>query len=152
MTALGSFLNNSVIQEQLGGVFFMKLLAFIFTLILVPHITVSKTNTTTDSSIQVPNQYISFNNELIPKICFSPKQNCEVPLTKFIQTANKSIDMAIYSITLKYFSDLLVQQAAHKQIRLIVDFNQSKYPTSKVKTLVSRGLAIPFQEWEEMQN
>ncbi|MCB9025330.1 MAG: hypothetical protein H6625_03360 [Bdellovibrionaceae bacterium] len=130
----------------------MKLLAFIFTLILVPHITVSKTNTTTDSSIQVPNQYISFNNELIPKICFSPKQNCEVPLTKFIQTANKSIDMAIYSITLKYFSDLLVQQAAHKQIRLIVDFNQSKYPTSKVKTLVSRGLAIPFQEWEEMQN
>src|SRR3954469_19205404 len=60
------------------------------------------------------------------EVCFSPDEPCDLKLIKFVQSAEKSIDVAIFDITLdKLVHEILV--ASRKiPVRIVIDRRQSK--------------------------
>lgn len=74
--------------------------------------------------------------------CFSPEQYCDIKFWKFIQSAKKSLDVAIYDIThVKIVHELLV---ASKRIpvRVVVDLRQAKGAHSLVPLLIRGGIQV----------
>src|SRR4051812_18625463 len=73
------------------------------------------------------------------EVCFSPDEPCDTKLWKFIQTAEKSLDVAVYDITHpKVVHEILV---ASKKIpvRVVVDRRQAKGEHSLVDLLIRGG-------------
>lgn len=58
--------------------------------------------------------------------CFSPDQNCDEKLRKFILSAKESIEVAIFDINLKGIVDALVEQSSKVKVRLVVNRKLSK--------------------------
>jgi phosphatidylserine/phosphatidylglycerophosphate/cardiolipin synthase-like enzyme len=78
------------------------------------------------------------------EVCFSPDEPCDVKLYKLIQSAQKSIDVAVYDINhVKVVHELL---AASKRIpvRFIVDKRQAKGQHSMVDALMSADANLRF--------
>lgn len=77
------------------------------------------------------------------EVCFSPDERCDVKLIKFIETAEKSIDIAIYSINLESLVHVLaVKLKKGIKIRVVVDKQQSKERHSHVSTLIKAGVDV----------
>src|SRR5690348_5516336 len=56
------------------------------------------------------------------EVCFSPDEPCEVKLAKFILSAEKALDIAIYDINLKPLTDHVVDLAKKGvRVRMVVD-------------------------------
>ena len=83
----------------------------------------------------------------VPKdkeVCFSPDERCDVKLWKFIQTAQKTLDVAVYDITHpKIVHEILVASKKIK-VRVVVDRKQSKGEHSLVDLLIKGGAAVKF--------
>lgn len=77
-------------------------------------------------------------------VCFSPDEQCDAKLIKFIQSAQSSIDIAIYDITLEQLVHQLLIQSKKLQIRVLVDKRQSKEPKSLVSLLVKGGISVRY--------
>ena len=45
------------------------------------------------------------------EVCFSPNEFCDIKLQRFLESAEKSIDMAIYDINLKSLVDLILEKS-----------------------------------------
>lgn len=58
--------------------------------------------------------------------CFSPDENCDEKLRKFILSAKESIDIAIFDINLKSIVDAIIEQAPKVKVRLVVNRKLSK--------------------------
>jgi phosphatidylserine/phosphatidylglycerophosphate/cardiolipin synthase-like enzyme len=78
------------------------------------------------------------------EVCFSPEEPCDVKLLKFIQSAQKSIDVAIYDITLDAVVHALLVQSKKIPVRIIADRRQSKGPHSLVPLLIKAGINIRY--------
>ena len=76
--------------------------------------------------------------------CFSPEEPCDQKLLKFIQSARKSIDVAIYDINLDQLVHELLVQSKKIQVRIIADRRQAKGPHSLVSLLKKAGANIRF--------
>ncbi len=78
------------------------------------------------------------------EVCFSPDEPCDVKLIKFAQSAQKSIDVAIYDINLdKLVHELLV--ASRKiPVRIVVDRRQAKGEHSLVPLLIKAGAQVRY--------
>jgi phosphatidylserine/phosphatidylglycerophosphate/cardiolipin synthase-like enzyme len=77
--------------------------------------------------------------------CFSPAESCDQKLINFLNTANESMDIAIYSLTHAQITHAIV--AAHDRgvlIRVVVDTTQSKSSSSKVPELIKAGIPVKF--------
>lgn len=78
------------------------------------------------------------------EVCFSPGGNCDAKLTQFVQSAKKSIDVAIYDINLEAVIDALMAQSKKIQVRLIVDRRQAQEEHSGVPTLIRLGANVRY--------
>lgn len=77
------------------------------------------------------------------EVCFSPDDRCDIKLIKFIETAEKSIDVAIYSINLESLVHVLaVKLKKEIKVRVVVDKQQSKERHSLVSTLIKAGVDV----------
>ena len=78
------------------------------------------------------------------EVCFSPDEPCALKLIKFVQSAKKSIDMAIYDINLKGLVDELVAASKRIPVRIIVDRTQSKGKRSLARFLRKQKVPVHF--------
>lgn len=78
------------------------------------------------------------------EVCFSPDEPCDVKLTKFIQSAKQSIDVAIYDINLDTFAHHLALLSKKIPVRVVVDRRQSKGTHSIVPALIKNGVNVKY--------
>ena len=76
--------------------------------------------------------------------CFSPDEPCDLKLIKLIQSAQKSIDMAVYDINRDQLVHHLVIQSKKIPVRLVVDRRQSKGSHSLVPLLIKAGVKLRY--------
>ena len=77
-------------------------------------------------------------------VCFSPDENCDFKLLKFIQSAKKSIDIAIYDINLDQLVHELLIKSKKIRVRVIADRRQSKGPHSLIPLLLKAGASVRY--------
>lgn len=77
-------------------------------------------------------------------VCFSPKGNCDIKLIQFVQSAKKSIAVAIYAINLDDLVQVLVSQAKKMPVRVIVDKSQAHGKHSLVRKLIQSGVNVRY--------
>ena len=78
------------------------------------------------------------------EVCFSPENHCDIKLLKFIQSAEKSIDIAIYDINLDQIVHAVLVKAKTIPVRILVDQKQAKTRNSLVSTLKAAGANLKF--------
>ncbi len=75
--------------------------------------------------------------------CFSPKGNCDQKIISYLDGAQKTIDMAIYSLTLQGIRDALLRaQQRGVKIRVVCDRSGAQGTTSVVPQLVLSGIDL----------
>ena len=81
----------------------------------------------------------------IMDICFSPHGNCDQKIIKFVDSATKTIDMAIYSISLQGLVDSIIRlKKSGVKIRMVVDKLQAHGRSSAVSHLAKAGIPIKY--------
>lgn len=76
------------------------------------------------------------------EVCFSPDEPCDEKLIAFVDSAKKTIDVAIYDVTLDQFVHHLLVQSKKARVRIVVDRKQAKGQHSLVRTLLRAGANI----------
>jgi phosphatidylserine/phosphatidylglycerophosphate/cardiolipin synthase-like enzyme len=76
--------------------------------------------------------------------CFSPDEPCDIKLLKFIDSAQGSIDIAIYDINLDELVHHLLVKAQKIPVRIVVDRRQAKGEHSLVSTLIQGGANVRY--------
>ncbi len=77
--------------------------------------------------------------------CFSPGGNCDQVIVGYINSAKKTIDMAIYNLSLKEIHDALAQAKQRGvKIRLVVDREQALGQTSQTPSLIQEGFQLRY--------
>jgi phosphatidylserine/phosphatidylglycerophosphate/cardiolipin synthase-like enzyme len=92
------------------------------------------------------------NGDVAPKVnipvdqetCFSPDEPCAEKLAKFINSAEKSLDIAIYSINLESVVNTLVKKAKKIPVRIVCDKLQAHGTKSRVRELLEAGVNIRY--------
>ena len=78
------------------------------------------------------------------EVCFSPDELCGSKLIKFVQDAQKSLDIAIYDINIDQLVHHIALLSHHMPVRVLVDQRQSKGDHSLVNLLVKAGVQVRF--------
>ena len=78
------------------------------------------------------------------EVCFSPTEPCEVKLVKFISSAKKSVDVAVFDVNLDSVIDALIEASVRIPVRVLVERRNSKNHHSGVPKLVRRGVKVRF--------
>ena len=60
------------------------------------------------------------------EVCFSPDENCDAKLVKYILSAKESLDIAIYELTHRKIIDAIIAQSFKIKVRLIINKKMSK--------------------------
>lgn len=77
------------------------------------------------------------------EVCFSPKENCDEKLIEFISSSQKSLDIAIYSVTLPSIVDAIDQAYTRGvKVRMVVDRTQAAGNKSLVQELINRNIPL----------
>lgn len=93
-------------------------------------------------SFYVPLENVSLPTDM--ETCFSPDEPCSQKLLKFINSATKSIDIAIYSINLETIVEALIKKSKKVKVRIVCDKLQAKGVKSKVLHLLENGVNIRY--------
>jgi phosphatidylserine/phosphatidylglycerophosphate/cardiolipin synthase-like enzyme len=78
------------------------------------------------------------------EVCFSPDEPCDVKLLKFVHSAQRSIDVAIYDINLDALVHELLTQSKRVPVRFVVDRKQAKGSHSLVPLLIKAGAQVRY--------
>jgi phosphatidylserine/phosphatidylglycerophosphate/cardiolipin synthase-like enzyme len=78
------------------------------------------------------------------EVCFSPVEMCDVKLVKFIKTAEKSIDVAVYDINLDQVVHELLAASKRIPVRIIADRRQAKGDHSLVPLMIKAGANLRY--------
>lgn len=78
------------------------------------------------------------------EVCFSPDESCDIKLKKFIESATKSIDIAIYDINEEQIVHAILVQSKKIPVRIVVDKRQSKGNHSSVTLLLKAGVKLKY--------
>jgi phosphatidylserine/phosphatidylglycerophosphate/cardiolipin synthase-like enzyme len=78
------------------------------------------------------------------EVCFSPVDPCDIKLVKFIESAQKSVDVAVYDINLDQVGHALLAKSLKIPVRIVVDTRQSKEKNSIVPMLIKAGANLRF--------
>lgn len=78
------------------------------------------------------------------EVCFSPEERCDLKLVKFIDSAQKSLEVAIFDINLGLLVDHLIAQSKKIAVRMVVDRKQALSDHSAVRKLLGAGVSIRF--------
>ena len=86
---------------------------------------------------------LSFNVKAENLVYFSPKGNCEKMIVDRINSAEKTIDAAVYSINNDNIVNALIDAKKRGvKVRILTDKTQAKGRSSKVKYLYDKGINI----------
>jgi phosphatidylserine/phosphatidylglycerophosphate/cardiolipin synthase-like enzyme len=78
------------------------------------------------------------------EVCFSPDEPCDIKLIKFIESAQKTIDVAIYDLNLDQLAHQLLVASKKLKVRILVDRRQAKGPHSLVPLLIKAGAQVRY--------
>ena len=78
------------------------------------------------------------------EICFSPDEPCDEKLVNFIDSAQKSLEIAIYDINLDQLVHHILLQNKKIKVRIVVDERQAKGKHSSVPLLVKAGVNLRY--------
>jgi phosphatidylserine/phosphatidylglycerophosphate/cardiolipin synthase-like enzyme len=78
------------------------------------------------------------------EVCFSPDELCDIKLEKFVQSAEKSLDIAIFDVTLDKFVHEVLVATKKMPVRIIVDKRQAHGENSLVPTLIKAGAEVRY--------
>lgn len=85
--------------------------------------------------------------------CFAPDEPCDIKLEKFIQSAEKSLDIAIFDINLDKLVHDIAVQSKKIPVRMVVDKREAKGKDSLVPLLVKLGVQVKLgHQWGIMHN
>ncbi len=113
-----------------------KLLFLIFIPILSSAAPAAKT------SARLPSQQAPIKDG---EVCFSPKGQCEKKIFALLDSATKSIDLAIYDLNIKgVIKRLIAKSKNNVQVRVIVDHRQAHTPRSKVIWLLNKKILVRY--------
>jgi len=77
------------------------------------------------------------------EICFSPDEPCDVKLAKFVMSAEKTLDIAIYDLNLAPLAGHFLDAAKKGlKVRILVDRKQAATEKSLVPKLVESGADV----------
>lgn len=76
------------------------------------------------------------------EVCFSPEEACDEKLAAFIQSAKKSVDVAVFDINLDQVVHQLLVQSKKIPVRILVDRRQSRGRHSLVPLLIKAGAQV----------
>jgi phosphatidylserine/phosphatidylglycerophosphate/cardiolipin synthase-like enzyme len=76
------------------------------------------------------------------EVCFSPNEPCDVKLVKFIQSAQKSLDIAIFDMTLDKVAHEILVQSKKIPVRIVVDRREAKGQHSLIPLLIKAGANV----------
>ena len=77
--------------------------------------------------------------------CFSPESNCSDKLVAFITTAQKNLDIAIYTLTDKeIYTAISVASKRGVAVRIIADKQQALTKYSLISSLKQQGIAVRY--------
>ncbi len=76
--------------------------------------------------------------------CFSPIEQCDQKLISLIDSAQESLDIAIYDINLDELVHRILAQSKKIRVRIIVDKMQAKGSHSLVNTLIKGGANLKY--------
>lgn len=86
------------------------------------------------------------------EVCFSPGGHCDIKLVKFIESANKSLDIAIFDINLDQLVHSILVKAKTIKVRMVVDGRQAKGDHSLVSTLQKGGVDVRFGKQKSLMH
>ena len=79
------------------------------------------------------------------EVCFSPEERCDLKLIRFIETAQVSVDIAVFDLNLdQLVHTLLVMAKKGVRIRVLADTRQAKGAYSLIPTLIKGGVEVRF--------
>jgi len=82
----------------------------------------------------------------VQTICFSPGNDCDVPLIAVLDSATKTLDIAIYSLNrIPIVDGILRAKARGVKVRMIVDVSQTGQPKEMVQLLRLKAANIPIK-------
>jgi phosphatidylserine/phosphatidylglycerophosphate/cardiolipin synthase-like enzyme len=97
------------------------------------------------SSVPVVEHYAATSPPQNLEVCFAPDEPCDIKLIKFVNSAEQSLDVAIFDINLSdLVQALLAKMKKGIAVRIVVDRRQSKGPYSQVPTLVEGGADVRY--------
>lgn len=76
------------------------------------------------------------------EVCFAPEDPCDIKLTKFMQSAKSSLDIAIFDINLDRLVHEILVQTKKIPVRILVDRRQAKSDHSLVPLLLKAGATV----------
>jgi phosphatidylserine/phosphatidylglycerophosphate/cardiolipin synthase-like enzyme len=92
----------------------------------------------------IPSKPVKVSNPVNLETCFSPDEPCSEKLLQFISSAEKSLDIAIYSISLDDLANELIKKSKTIKVRIVCDKVQAHGMKSKVKDLLENGVSIRY--------
>lgn len=86
-------------------------------------------------------------------LCFSPQESCDQKLISYLDTAEKTLDIAIYSLTLDGIGKSIRRaQKRGVKIRIIADYKSSFIKSSIVNELKDDGIPLHLWSGENSQD
>lgn len=76
------------------------------------------------------------------EVCFAPIEPCDIKLSKFIESATKTLDVAIFDLNLDQVAHQILVKSKTVKVRVVVDDRQAKSDHSLVSTLRKGGVDI----------
>src|SRR5271166_3106571 len=76
--------------------------------------------------------------------CFAPDEPCDEKLITFVQSATKSLDIAVYDINLDQLVHQILVLSKKIPVRVVADKRQAKGSHSLVNTLIKGGVNLRF--------
>jgi hypothetical protein len=74
--------------------------------------------------------------------CFSPDESCDLKLVKFIRSAQTSIDVAIFDLTLDQVAHELLVASKRIPVRIVADLRQANSAHSLIPMMIKAGAKI----------
>lgn len=88
-------------------------------------------------------EYGSSDRNIETEVYFCPEDNCELELIELIESSKKTIDCAIYDISLEAVSSSLIEkQKEGLDVRVVTDYLRSATKVSKVGDLKANGIEV----------
>jgi phospholipase D len=141
--SFGFLLGVGVTYSRLGGV-----VTKVATVTQPQLSSASSTTTITTTTLQVTVEGVttaSIQLQDILSVCFSPGGSCADQVVYWIERANNSIHILIYSFTLDIIGNALIKAKQNKpnlDIRIVWDASSSKETGSEYQKLLNAGLQI----------